>query len=55
MLEWLKGILGETYTEEIDKQVAGEIGRGLWQRPITMPKRGAESGPGPADGGRQDH
>lgn len=29
MLEWLKGILGESYTEEIDKQVAAEIGRGF--------------------------
>ena len=32
MLEWLKGILGETYTEEIDKQVAGEIGKGFVAR-----------------------
>ena len=29
MLEWLKGILGEAYTEEIDKQVSAEIGRGF--------------------------
>lgn len=29
MLEWLKGILGEQYTEEIDKQVSAEIGRGF--------------------------
>lgn len=27
MLEWLKEILGESYTEEIDKKVSGEIGR----------------------------
>lgn len=27
MFEWLKTILGEAYTEEIDKQVAGEIGK----------------------------
>lgn len=27
MLEWLKEILGEHYTEEIDKKVSGEIGR----------------------------
>ncbi len=26
-LEWLKTILGEHYTEEIDKQVSGEIGK----------------------------
>ena len=29
MLEWLKAILGEGYTEEIDKQVSAEIGRGF--------------------------
>lgn len=29
MLEWLKGILGEAYTEEIDKQVSAELGRGF--------------------------
>ena len=27
MLEWLKGILGEGYTEEIDKNVSAEIGK----------------------------
>lgn len=27
MLEWLKNILGESYTEEIDKAVAAEIGK----------------------------
>lgn len=27
MLEWLKGILGESYTEEIDKAVSKEIGK----------------------------
>ncbi len=27
MLEWLKGILGDAYTEEIDKAVAAEIGK----------------------------
>ncbi|WP_418668405.1 phage scaffolding protein [Allofournierella sp.] len=26
MLEWLKGILGESYTEEIDKKISAEIG-----------------------------
>lgn len=27
MLEWLKAILGDTYTEDIDKKVSDEIGR----------------------------
>jgi hypothetical protein len=27
MFEWLKKIIGDTYTEEIDKQVAAEIGK----------------------------
>lgn len=26
MLEWLKGILGDSYTEEVDKQVSAELG-----------------------------
>ncbi len=29
MLEWLKGILGESYTEEIDKAISAEIGKGF--------------------------
>ncbi len=29
MLEWLKEILGESYTEEIDKRVSVEIGKGF--------------------------
>ena len=29
MLEWLKGILGEGYTEEIDKAISAEIGKGF--------------------------
>lgn len=29
MLEWLKTILGESYTEEIDTKVAAEIGKGF--------------------------
>lgn len=29
MLEWLKEILGESYTEEIDKRVSAEIGKGF--------------------------
>lgn len=29
MLEWLKTILGESYTEEIDKKVSAEIGKGF--------------------------
>lgn len=27
MLEWLKGILGDSYTEDIDKKVSAEIGK----------------------------
>ena len=26
-LEWLKGILGDKYTEDIDKQISAEIGK----------------------------
>lgn len=29
MLEWLKKILGDSYTEEIDKQVSEQIGKGF--------------------------
>ena len=29
MLEWLKTILGDTYTEDIDKKVSAEIGKGF--------------------------
>jgi hypothetical protein len=29
MLEWLKAILGDGYTEEIDKEVSAEIGKGF--------------------------
>ena len=29
MLDWLKTILGDTYTEEIDKKVSAEIGKGF--------------------------
>lgn len=29
MLEWLKGILSEGYTEEIDKAISAEIGKGF--------------------------
>lgn len=29
MLEWLKTILGEAYTEDIDKKVSAEIGKGF--------------------------
>lgn len=32
MLEWLKTILGETYTEDIDKKVSDEIGKGFVAR-----------------------
>ena len=27
MLEWLKSILADSYTEEIDKQISQEIGK----------------------------
>lgn len=29
MLEWLKAILGDSYTEEIDKKISAEIGKGF--------------------------
>ncbi|MDO4459042.1 MAG: hypothetical protein Q4C42_03010, partial [Clostridia bacterium] len=29
MLEWLKPILGETYSEDIDKAISQEIGKGF--------------------------
>ncbi|QAT48582.1 phage scaffold protein [Caproiciproducens sp. NJN-50] len=32
MLEWLKTILGDTYTEDIDKKVSTEIGKGFVSR-----------------------
>lgn len=32
MLEWLKTILGDTYTEDIDKKVSEEIGKGFVAR-----------------------
>ena len=32
MLEWLKTILGDSYTEEIDKKVSAEIGKGFVSR-----------------------
>ena len=32
MLEWLKTILGDTWTEEIDKKVSDEIGKGFVAR-----------------------
>ena len=32
MLDWLKAILGEGYTEEIDKKVSEEIGKGFVSR-----------------------
>ena len=32
MLDWLKTILGEGYTEEIDKKVSEEIGKGFVSR-----------------------
>lgn len=28
-LEWLAGILGDAYTEDIDKKISGEIGKGF--------------------------
>ena len=32
MLEWLKTILGDHYTEDIDKQISAEIGKGFVAR-----------------------
>ncbi len=32
MLDWLKKILGDTYTEEIDKQISEQIGKGFVAR-----------------------
>lgn len=32
MLEWLKTILGDNYTEDIDKKVSAEIGKGFVSR-----------------------
>lgn len=32
MLEWLKAILGDSYTEEIDKKISDEIGKGFVPR-----------------------
>lgn len=32
MLDWLKQILGDRYTEDIDKQVSAEIGKGFVSR-----------------------
>ena len=32
MLEWLKTILGDTYTDDIDKKVSDEIGKGFVAR-----------------------
>jgi TolA-binding protein len=32
MLEWLKTILGDAYTEEIDKKVSAEIGKSFVSR-----------------------
>ena len=29
MLEWLKTILGDNYSEEIDTAISGEIGKGF--------------------------
>ena len=37
-LEWLKGILGDKYTEDIDKQVSAEIGKAFVLRRISTPK-----------------
>ena len=38
MLEWLKTILGDHYTEDIDKQISAEIGKGLWPVLISTAK-----------------
>ena len=38
MLEWLKNILGEAYTDEVDAKVSAEIGKTLWQKRISTQK-----------------
>ena len=46
MLEWLKTILGDQYTEEIDKKVSDEIGKGFVSRSdfnaVNEAKKGLE-------------
>ena len=46
MLEWLKTILGDQYTEEIDKKVSEEIGKGFVSRSdfntVNEAKKGLE-------------
>ena len=46
MLEWLKTILGDSYTEEIDKKVSDEIGKGFVSRSdfnaVNEAKKGLE-------------
>ena len=32
MLDWLKPILGDAYTEEVDKKISAEIGKGFVAR-----------------------
>ncbi|MCI1965977.1 MAG: hypothetical protein LKJ17_07595 [Oscillospiraceae bacterium] len=32
MLDWLKAILGDAYTDDIDKKVSAEIGKGFVSR-----------------------
>lgn len=47
MLDWLKTILGEGYTEEIDKKVSAEIGKGFVARSdfnaVNEAKKGLET------------
>ncbi|MEG1406572.1 MAG: phage scaffolding protein [Ruthenibacterium sp.] len=46
-LEWLKNILGENYTEDIDKKVSDEIGKAFVSRPdynaLNESKKGLET------------
>ncbi|MEG1012536.1 MAG: phage scaffolding protein, partial [Ruthenibacterium sp.] len=45
-LEWLKGILGDAYTEDADKKISDEIGKGFVARPdfnaLNEAKKGFE-------------
>ena len=40
MLDWLKAILGDSYTEEIDKKVSAEIGKGFVSKADFNTKNG---------------
>lgn len=54
MLEWLKTILGENYSEDIDKKVSAEIGKGFVSKvdfnTLNETKKGLESTVAERDG-----